>query len=319
MLFRYNGLVTGEGHMLDKSTEAARASLVPQTNWRARIWKYIEVTKPSTVALLVFTCIGSMIVAGGVGGLSLSGWALALIAITAGCAAADTLTCYVDRDIDALMDRTKGRPLPGKRISPPEKALVWGLFLAALALGLSFVFNPLAALWMFLGLFDNVVIYSLLVKRRSCINILLGSLSGGMPALFGWAAVQGNVTWTPALISLLVITWTPNHIWNLAIRYREDYARANVPMLPVITNMRRAITLIVMSVALMVIESLLLGIVGGFGDIYFSVAVLGGAVSLAGHAYLYFKPTERNAWLMFKLSSLYLALVFTGMMIDRLI
>ncbi len=305
--------------MLDKSTEAARASLVPQTNWRARIWKYIEVTKPSTVALLVFTCIGSMIVAGGVGGLSLSGWALALIAITAGCAAADTLTCYVDRDIDALMDRTKGRPLPGKRISPPEKALVWGLFLAALALGLSFVFNPLAALWMFLGLFDNVVIYSLLVKRRSCINILLGSLSGGMPALFGWAAVQGNVTWTPALISLLVITWTPNHIWNLAIRYREDYARANVPMLPVITNMRRAITLIVMSVALMVIESLLLGIVGGFGDIYFSVAVLGGAVSLAGHAYLYFKPTERNAWLMFKLSSLYLALVFTGMMIDRLI
>jgi protoheme IX farnesyltransferase len=260
-----------------------------------------------------------MVAAGGVGSLSLANWVLALIAITAGCAAADTLTCYIDRDIDALMDRTKGRPLPGKRINPPEKALVWGLFLAALSMALSFLFNPLAALWMFLGLFDNVVIYSLLAKRRSCTNILLGSVSGGMPALFGWAVVQGNVTWTPVLISLLVITWTPNHIWNLAIRYREDYARANVPMLPVVTNLRRAVNLIAMSVVLMVIESLLLGVVGKFGPIYFALAIVGGIVSLAGHLYLYIKPTERNAWLMFKLSSLYLALVFTGMMIDRLI
>ena len=103
---------------------------------------YIEVTKPSTVALLVFTCVGAMVAAGGVGGLSLGGWVLALIAITAGCAAADTLTCYIDRDIDAVMDRTKARPLPGKRIHPPEKALVWGLFLAALSLGLSLCSIP---------------------------------------------------------------------------------------------------------------------------------------------------------------------------------
>jgi len=306
--------------MIDESTGKALPALLRELGrWRARLWLYIEVTKPSTVALLVFTCIGAMVVAGGVGGLSLGGWVLALIAITAGCAAADTLTCYIDRDIDALMDRTKARPLPGKRIHPPEKALVWGLFLAAVALSLSFVFNPLAALWMFLGLFDNVVIYSLVAKRRSCTNILLGSVSGGMPALFGWAAVQGNVTWTPVLIGLLVITWTPNHIWNLAIRYREDYARANVPMLPVVSHLRRAVNLIAMSVVFMVAESLLLGFVGGFGPFYFAVAFIGGLVSLAGHLYLYLKPTERNAWLMFKLSSLYLALVFAGMMIDTLL
>ena len=305
---------------IDESTNTVRLTLAQEARrWRARVWKYIEVTKPSTVALLVFTCVGSMMAAGGVSGLSLGGWALALVAITAGCAAADTLTCYIDRDIDALMGRTKGRPLPGKRIHPPEKALIWGLFLAALSMTLSFLFNPLAALWMFLGLFDNVVIYSLLVKRRSCTNILLGSISGGMPALFGWAVVQGNVTWTPVLISLLVITWTPNHIWNLAIRYREDYARANVPMLPVVTNLRRAITLIGMSVVLMVAESLLLGRVGDFGPLYFTVALAGGVVSLVGHAYLHFRPTERNAWLMFKLSSLYLALVFTGMIVDQLL
>jgi protoheme IX farnesyltransferase len=288
-------------------------------SWQARVWKYIEVTKPSTVALLVVTCVGSMVAAGGVGGLSLGGWFLALVAITAGCAAADTLTCYIDRDIDALMDRTRARPLPGKRIHPPEKALVWGLFLAAMSLVLAFVLDPLAGLWMFLGLFDNVVVYSLLAKRRSCTNILLGSVSGGMPALFGWAVVQGNVTWTAVLLSLLVITWTPNHIWNLAIRYREDYARANVPMLPVVVNLRRAVNLIVMSVFFMVAESLLLGVVGDFGAIYFSLAIAGGTVSIIGHVYLYARPTERNAWLMFKLSSLYLAVLFAGVVLDTLI
>jgi protoheme IX farnesyltransferase len=306
--------------MVEGSTTAAHISLGQGIKrWQARVWKYVEVTKPSTVALLVFTCLGAMVAAGGAGGLSLGGWILALVSISAGCAAADTLTCYIDRDIDALMDRTKGRPLPGKRIYPPEKALAWGLFLAALSLGLSFLLNSLAALWMFLGLFDNVVVYSLLVKRRTCTNILLGSISGGMPALFGWAAVQGNVTWTALLISLLVITWTPNHIWNLAIRYREDYARADVPMLPVVTNLRRAVNLIALSVPLMVAESLLLGGVGKFGALYFIVAATGGLVSLAGHLYLVLRPTERNAWLMFKLSSLYLALIFTGMMVDRLI
>lgn len=305
--------------MVEESTQLNRSTWARGIQlWQARLWKYVEVTKPTTVLLLVFTCVGAMVAAGGVGGLSLGGWAMALVAITAGCAGANTLTCYIDRDIDALMDRTKARPLPGKRIHPPEKALVWGLFLAISSVLLSLWLHPLAALWMFVGLFDNVVIYSLLAKRRSCTNILLGSVSGGMPALFGWAVVQGNVTWTAVLISLLVITWTPNHIWNLAIRYREDYARANVPMLPVVVNLKRAVRLIAMSVVLMVAESLGLGAVGGFGPLYFGVAILGGAVSLIGHLYLYLRPTERNAWLMFKLSSLYLALVFAGIIIDPL-
>jgi protoheme IX farnesyltransferase len=305
--------------MIEETASTSRLSRIQGARrWRDRVWKYVEVTKPSTVALLVFTCTGAMVAAGGVGGLPLTGWLVTLVAISAGCAAADTLTCYIDRDIDALMDRTKARPLPGKRIHPPEKALAWGLFLAGLAMILSFALNPWAALWMLLGLFDNIVVYSMWAKRRSCTNILLGSASGGMPALFGWAAVQGNLTWTPVLISLLVITWTPNHIWNLAIRYQEDYARANVPMLPVVTKLKRAVNLIVMSVVFMVVESVLLGAVGGFGTVYFAIAALGGFVSLAGHAYLYARPTERNAWLMFKLSSLYLALVFAGMIIDRL-
>lgn len=306
--------------MTDKSADLPSIAVAhPTLRWRSRIWKYVEVTKPSTVGLLVFTCLGAMVAAGGVGGLSLGGWLLALLAITMGCAAADTLTCYIDRDIDAMMDRTRARPLPGKRIYPPEKALIWGLILAAASLVLSLLLHPLAALWMAIGLFDNVVIYSLVLKRRSCTNILLGSISGGMPALFGWTVVRGDITWTPLLISLLVITWTPNHIWNLAIRYREDYARANVPMLPVVTTLRRAVNLIVMSVAFMVTESVALGFIGDFGTIYFALAFLGGVVSLAGHLGLYLRPTEHNAWLMFKLSSAYLALIFAGIMIDRLV
>jgi protoheme IX farnesyltransferase len=140
-----------------------------------------------------------------------------------------------------------------------------------------------------------------------------------MPVLFGWAVVQGNVTWTPVLMSLLVITWTPNHIWNLAIRYREDYARAKVPMLPVVTNLQRAVSLIAMSVVFMFAESLLLGYVGQFGPVYFATAIAGGVVALVGHTYLVLKPTEQNAWLMFKLSSLYLAAVFSGMIVDQLL
>ncbi len=305
---------------MDESTQTQGLSLTAEIRRiRARVGPYIEVTKPSQVALLVFTCVGAMVVAGGVGGLSAWGWVLALVAISAGCAAADTLTCYIDRDIDALMDRTKARPLPGKRIHPPEKALAWGAFLAILSMILSFLLHPLAALWMFLGLFDNIVIYSLLAKRRSCTNILLGSISGGMPALFGWTVVQGNVTWTPLLIGLLVITWTPTHIWNLAIRYRQDYARANVPMLPAIIDLDRAVRLIAASVVLMVAESILLGVVGNLGVLYFSVAIGGGLISLLGHAHLVIQPSERNAWRMFKLSSLYLALLFAGMILDVLL
>jgi protoheme IX farnesyltransferase len=305
--------------MVEENRAASTTTGRARPAWWSRVWKYIEVTKPSTVGLLVFTCLGAMVAAGGVGSLSIGGWILALVAIAAGCAGADTLTCYIDRDIDALMDRTRGRPLPGKRIHPPEKALAWGLFLALAALALSLLLDPLAALWMFVGLFDNIVIYSLVAKRRSCTNILLGSLSGGMPAMFGWAVVRGDLTWTPVLISLLVITWTPNHIWNLAIRYRDDYARANVPMLPVVTNLRLAVNLIAGSVVLMVAESVLLGYVGAFGTLYFALALFGGGISLAGHVYLYLHPTERNAWLMFKLSSLYLALVFAAMVLDRLL
>lgn len=300
--------------------ELAREGALPRrADWfHTHVVPYILVTKPNSVWLLVFTAVGGMVVGGGVG-KPLGWWALALTAITAGCAGANTLTCYIDRDMDAIMERTRRRPLPGGRIQPPERALVWGLFLAGLALVLSWLLNPLAFLWMFLGLFDNVVIYSLWAKRRTCINIILGSVSGGMPTLFGWSAARGDIAWLPVLMGFLVVLWTPNHIWSLAIRYRDDYARAGVPMLPVVHNVRRAVAIITAAQVLTFATSLALYWVGGFGLGYLWVACISGAVVVLGQFYLLLRPTPQNAWLMFKVSSPHLFLLFLGMILDTLL
>lgn len=299
--------------------DAGVEQVLPQKpNWfRARVLPYLVVTKPASVWLLVFTAVGGMVVAGGAA-KPLDWWVLALSAITAGCAGANTLTCYIDRDMDSVMERTRRRPLPGGQIKPPERALVWGLFLAGLSLVLAWLLNPLACLWMALGLFDNVVIYSLWAKRRTCINIILGSVSGGMPTLFGWSAVRGDVTWLPVLMGLLVVLWTPNHIWSLAIRYRDDYARAGVPMLPVVHNVRRSVAIIAAAQVLTFLTSLALYAVGGFGPLYLCIAIASGTVVVLGQLYLLVRPTPANAWLMFKVSSPHLFLLFLSMILDAL-
>jgi len=298
---------------------AAGQAVPRKSGWfRTHILPYLVVTKPTSVWLLVFTAVAGMVLAGGAA-QPLGWWLLALTAITAGCAGANTLTCYIDRDMDGIMERTRGRPLPGGQIKPPERALVWGVFLAGFSLVLAWLLHPLACLWMALGLFDNVVVYSLWAKRRTCTNIILGSVSGGMPTLFGWSAVRGDITWLPVLMGLLVVLWTPNHIWSLAIRYRDDYARAGVPMLPVVHHLRRSMAIIAAAQFLTFITSLALYIVGGFGPLYLWVALISGIVVVAGQLYLLVRPTTANAWLMFKISSPHLFLLFLGMILDVLL
>ena len=155
------------------------------------LWAYIEVTKPASVLLLVFTGIATMIVAAGGLALPLDLYATTLAALTLGCAGANTLTCYIDRDMDQAMERTRGRPLPSGRIRPPERALYWGLLLTVVSLALAWMINPLVFVLGLIGFADNVLVYSLLLKRRSAWNIILGGFSGGIPVLTGWAAVRG--------------------------------------------------------------------------------------------------------------------------------
>ena len=281
---------------------------------------YIEVTKPKTVALLVFTSVATMMIAAlsetsMVPILMLAG----LIAITASAAGCNTVTCYIDKDIDAVMRRTSRRPLPTGRIAPPERALVWGLFLIATGLVLGLWINAVSFVILFLGVLDNVVVYSLWLKRRNPLNIVLGGFSGGLPAMFGWSAITGTITLLPVLLAGLVVLWIPSHIWSLAILSKDDYARAGVPMLPVVMKEKAALRCIVATVILMIPFSLAVYWEGGFGWIYAASALVLGAVVLLLNLYLFARPTRDNAYLAFKVSSPYLFLLFLSMVVDRVL
>ena len=281
---------------------------------------YIEVTKPKTVALLVFTSVATMMIAAlsetsMVPILMLAG----LIAITTSAAGCNTVTCYIDKDIDAMMRRTSRRPLPTGRIAPPERALVWGLFLIATGLVLGLWINAVSFVILFLGVLDNVVVYSLWLKRRNPLNIVLGGFSGGLPAMFGWSAITGTITLLPVLLAGLVVLWIPSHIWSLAILSKDDYARAGVPMLPVVMKEKAALRCIVATVILMIPFSLAVYWEGGFGWIYAASALVLGAVVLLLNLYLFARPTRDNAYLAFKVSSPYLFLLFLSMVVDRVL
>jgi protoheme IX farnesyltransferase len=277
---------------------------------------YVEVTKPRSVFLLVFTAVGAMVVAAEGQGIPSSLFLTALVAITAGCAGANAITCYVDRDIDVVMERTKRRPIPSRRIHPPEKALYFGLALALISLTLSWRINPLSFICMFLGLAGNVIVYSLLTKRRSPLNVIWGGFSGGLPVLFGWAAVSGGINLTALLIGAIVVLWIPNHIWNLAIFYSDDYQKVSVPMLPAVFELKKTLRCILATVLLMYLFSILLYFFRPFGPLYLGLALASGLFISLGNIYLVIRPSTRRAWTMFKLSSPYLFLLFTGMILD---
>jgi protoheme IX farnesyltransferase len=281
---------------------------------------YVEVTKPPIVLLLVFTSLATMLIAWKhtVFPLTHNLLIIATVAITAASAGCDTITSYVDRDIDAIMHRTQHRPIPSGRITP-SRALAWGLFLAAVGLILALWVNLLSFIWIALGVIDNVIIYSLYLKRRNPLNIILGGVSGGLPVLFGWSAVTNNVQLLPILLAALVVLWIPGHIWSLAIFTRADYKRAKVPMLPVVTKLSTALRCIVSTIVLMIPFSLWIYLEGGFGIVYLAVAILFGVTILYVNLRLFLHPNDKMAYLAFKISSPYLFALFLAMIIDSLI
>jgi len=175
---------------------------------------------------------------------------------------------------------------------------------------------------MSLGIVDNVGVYSLLLKRRSALNIILGGFSGGLPVLFGWSAVTPGPVGSlspvllPLLMAGLVFVWIPVHIWFLAVSSRSDYSRAGIPMLPVVVGSTTALRLIILFSLIMIPFSLALYFGHYFGLIYGVVALISGLGNLAGSLWVLYKPTERNAWRMFKVSSPYLFLLFVAMIVD---
>ncbi len=236
-------------------------------------------------------------------------------AIFLGSAGAEVLTNYHDRDIDGVMKRTKNRPIPSGRISP-RAALAFGLVASVLSVVLAYWFNWLAAFFMLFGLVDNVGVYSLWLKRRSWLNIILGGVSGGMPVLVGYAAVAGTISWLAIFMCAMVVVWIPTHIWSLSIKLKSEYKEAGVPMLPVIVNERLATVCIAVTSALLAVFSFAVFLVTSVSIPYIVVASAAGAVIMGYSLKLTVDRTEKTAWTLFKLSSPYLTVIFTVLVLN---
>ena len=282
-----------------------------------QVKNYYELTKPKIWYLLVFTAIGAAVTASWLFDVQVSWitWTLLFIAIAAGSAAADTLTGYNDRDIDAIMERTKGRPIPSGRISP-RNALIFGLILAGISLVCSWFINIWAFGLMAFGLFDNIIVYSKWLKRTSQSNIILGGFSGGAPALIGYIAVTFQHVEIGIAMAGLVFFWIPTHIWSLALHVKEDYKKANVPMLPVVSSESKSVRVIALTTLMMVVFSILPFFFYQFGLIYLLTATVSGIVMIFLSVWLLLRPSEKTSWLVFKFSSPYLAALFIAFMVD---
>jgi protoheme IX farnesyltransferase len=299
----------------------------------SRVAVYYELTKPKIWYLLVFTAFGAALTASNIYGIEISPatWMLMLFSVAAGSAAANTLTNYHDRDIDAIMERTKDRPLPSKRIYPAVKARNFGLVLAGislvLAFGISFTTTLEQGAWattfIAFGLINNIIVYSYVLKRRSRTNIILGGLCGGAPPLIGWVAVSMSDLWTMGLaMAGLVFIWIPMHIWALTLHFKDDYIKVNVPMLTVVQSEKTSARIIAGSTVVMVLFSIapfFITTESGeemVGAIYLWTAIASGALMIALSIWVIAKPMEKAAWTLFKFSSPYLAVLFIALMVD---
>ncbi len=299
----------------------------------SRIAVYYELTKPKIWYLLVFTTFGAILTASNIYGIQVSPatWALALFSVAAGSAAANTLTNYHDRDIDAIMERTKNRPLPSKRIFPAEKARNFGLVLAGISLVLAFAISFTTTLeqglwataFIAFGLVNNILVYSYGLKRRSRTNIILGGLCGGSPPLVGWVAVTMSDLWTMGLVMAgLVFIWIPMHIWALTLHFKEDYNKVDVPMLTAVQSEKTSSRIIAISTFVMVLFSMIPFFMltenndSMIGPVYLWTAIASGAVMVALSSWVMAKPMEKAAWTLFKFSSPYLAVLFIALMVD---
>ncbi|MCW2904258.1 MAG: protoheme farnesyltransferase [Streptosporangiaceae bacterium] len=282
---------------------------------------YVALTKPRVIELLLITTLPVMFLAAK--GLPPLGTALATFVFgTLSAGAANAINCYIDRDIDAKMRRTRRRPLARAEVTP-RAALTFGVVLAVLStLGFLLAVNVLAAALSVTAILYYVFVYSLLLKRRTSQNVVWGGIAGCMPVLIGWAGVTGSLAVAPFVLFMVVFLWTPPHTWTLAMRYREDYAAAGVPMLPVVATERRVILESLAYTWATVLCSLVLWPVAGMSAFYGIVAIVLGVVILAevhrllnraraGATGVTLRPMR-----FFHLSNVYMALLFAAVAVD---
>lgn len=291
--------------------------MIPQLTVGNRIKNYYELTKPKIWYLLVFTAFGAALTASLLFKIEVTPlqWFLLLTGVAAGSAAADTITGYNDRDIDAIMERTKTRPIPSGRISP-RNALIFGLILTSVSLVCAWLINYIALGLMAFGLFDNIIVYSKWLKRRSQANIILGGFSGAAPALIGYVTVTTQNIEIGLVMAALVFFWIPTHIWSLALHVKKDYTKARIPMLPVVADERTSVRVIAITTLLMVAFTIVPFFLDQFGLIYLITATVFGIVMILLSTWLMVRPSERASWMVFKFSSPYLTALFIAFILD---
>jgi protoheme IX farnesyltransferase len=294
------------------ATTAAPA-VRPRSSARQVLSDYVELTKPKVQSLLLFTTITTMEVAGSP---AVSKIALTCLGGYLSAGGAGAVNHYWDRDIDAQMSRTASRPVPAGRVSP-RAALVFGFTLSALSFALlSLTVNVLAASLALGGFVGYVGVYTVWLKRRTPQNIVIGGAAGAIPPLVGWAAARGSLSWTAVYLFAIVFYWTPPHFWALSLLMKKEYEKVGVPMMPVVRGERETRKQILLYSLLLYAITQLPFCAGAFGGIYLVASMVLGLMFVGGAVLLYRRADRRSALRLYLFSLLYLALLFSAMVVD---
>ena len=292
--------------------------VAPKISVRAGLAGYIALTKPRIIELLLVTTVPTMFVAErGVPSV----WLMVATVVggTLAAGGANAINMVIDLDIDRVMERTRGRPLVTGAVGSTG-AVVFAVSLEVVAFAwLVATVNLLSAVLAVSATIFYVFVYSMWLKRTSTTNIVVGGAAGAVPVLVGWSAVTGSLDWPPVVLFLVVFYWTPPHFWALAIRYRDDYAAAGVPMLPVVAGPRATAHRIVGYTAILVVVTVVFSPVAEMGAVYLVAALVLGAVFIALALALRADPDERRAMRLFHYSITYLTLLFGAMVVDVLV
>jgi len=296
----------------------ARAQVLGQSAWMETIRGYISLTKPGIIGLLLITTVPAMVVAQ-------RGWPSTWLVIatvvggTLSAAGADTINCWYDRDIDAVMKRTRNRPLV-TGIIQPSHALIFGIALGAIGFFFLWATTTLAAACLSLAaLLFYVFIYTMWLKRRTPQNIVIGGAAGAFPPMVGWAAVTGDVSLAAFVMFAIIFFWTPPHFWALALKVKGDYSEAGVPMMPVTNGPEYTRIQVLRYSVLLVLVTVLLGPAASLGWLYLGTALVAGVVFAALAYQLWRHPENTSPMRLFMASMIYLAVVFVAMGLDALL
>ncbi len=281
----------------------------------------VEISKPRIVVLLVITAVTSMYAASklveGAPDLDYLFYLHIIVAGALASAGSSALNHYYDKDIDPKMTRTSTRPIPSGRMAASH-VLIYGVVVSCISVIYGyFALNAVSAFFIAVGIFSYVIIYTVWLKRKNSSNIVIGGIAGSAAAWAGWSAATGSMDLLWFFVGFLVFVWTPSHFWCLAMKMKDEYAEAEVPMLPVVIGMQRTSKYILGNTIILIPFSLILSFIpDGMGIVYTVIAIISGTLMLVYHYKLTKNPTSEFAWKAYKVTAPYLTIIFVAVALD---